>query len=129
MDWDCQRETLTLFLNFFITVDLQCSVNFCCTTKWPSYTHTHIHIYIYTHMCVYILFSHNIVHHVPSQVIGYNSLCFIARNKAIKLNCLFTPNAIVCIYQPQTPSPSHSFLLPLKTTNLFSMSHQLVSVL
>ena len=31
-----------LFLKFFIIVDLQCSVNFCCTAKWPSYTYTYI---------------------------------------------------------------------------------------
>ena len=27
-----------LFKNFFIVVYLQCSVNFCCTARWPSYT-------------------------------------------------------------------------------------------
>jgi len=49
------------FLKIFIRVDLQCSVNFCLA-KWPSYTYTHS-------------FSHIILHHVPSQVIGYSSLC------------------------------------------------------
>ena len=62
-------------------------------------------------------FSHNIFHHVPSQVIGYSSLCYKA-----EFQCLSTPNAVVWTVNPKllvhpTPSPS-----PLATTSLFSMS-------
>ena len=32
---------------FFIIVDLQCSVNFCCTAKWPS--HTYICTFFFSH--------------------------------------------------------------------------------
>ena len=49
-------------------------------------THTHTHTYIYTHS-----FSH-IFHHVPSQVIGYISLCYTARP-----HCLPSPKAMVFI--------------------------------
>ena len=31
-----------VFKKFFITVDLQCSVNFCCTAKWPSHTYIYM---------------------------------------------------------------------------------------
>ena len=68
---------------------------------------THTHTYIYS-------FSHIILHHVSSQVIGYSSLCCAAG-----LHCLSTANAIVCIYQPQTPSPS----LPLPFGNHKSILH------
>ena len=33
----------------FIIIDLQCSVNFCCTAKWPSYT--------YIYVCVFCIAS------------------------------------------------------------------------
>ena len=72
---------LMIFI-FYIIVDLQCSVNFYFTEKWPS------QIYIYTHT-----FSHIILHHVPSQVTGYSSLCYTAGS-----HCLSTLNATVCIY-------------------------------
>ena len=69
-----------------------------------------IHLYTF-------FFFHIILHHVPSQVIRYNSLCYTAGPC-----CLSTPNAIVCIYYPLTPSPSHSLPLPLGSHNLFSQS-------
>ena len=60
-----------LFLFYVnIVVDLQCSVKFCCTAKWPIHIHTHIHTHIYIHIHS---FSHIILHHVPSQVTGYSS--------------------------------------------------------
>ena len=67
------------FLNSSI-VDLQCSVNFCCTAKWPS--QTYINIYS---------FSHIIFHHVLSRVIGYSSPCCTAGP-----HCISILNAIVC---------------------------------
>ena len=54
--------------------------------------------------------------YVPSQVIGYISLCCTAGS-----HCSATPNAVVCIYEPQTPSPSHSpkkFLMATSHTSL-----------
>ena len=85
------------FLNkFFIVVDLQCSVNFCRTAKWPSYTYICIHS-----------FSHIILHHVPSQMTRYSSLCHTAGSH---FSC--TPNATFCKYQPQTPSPFRFLPLP-----------------
>ena len=64
-------------------------------------------LYIYIHS-----FSHIFLHHIPSQVIRYSSLCCTAGS-----HCLRTPNAIVCVYQPQTPSPSHSLPVPLPLGN------------
>ena len=69
-------------------VDLQCCVNFFCTAKWLSYT--------YIYILFYILF-----HYVLSREIRYNSLCC-----TVGPCCLSIPNVIVCIYQPQTPSPT-----------------------
>ena len=40
---------------FSIVVDLQCSVNFYCTAKWPSHTHTHTHTHTHAHI---FFFSH-----------------------------------------------------------------------
>ena len=55
--WELE-EYFYFLKNIFIRVDLQCSINFYCTAKWPSYT------YIYMHS-----FSHIIFHYVPSQMI------------------------------------------------------------
>lgn len=48
-----------IYLHIFIMVELQCSANFCCTEKWPGYTHTlaHIYTYIYIHTHTFF-FSH-----------------------------------------------------------------------
>lgn len=56
--------------------------------------------YIYLHS-----FSHTIFHHILSQENGYSSLCC-----TVGPRCLPILNVIVCIYQPQTPGPFHSFL-------------------
>ena len=77
------RHIFILFFMMFIfsiRVDLQCSVNFYCTAKGPSY------IYIFFFLLI-------ILHYVPSQVTRYSSLCCTAGS-----HCLSTPNAIVCIY-------------------------------
>ena len=52
--------------------------------------------------------SHIILHHGPSQETGYRSLRCTAGP-----HCLAILNVVVCIYQPQTPRPSHSLPLPL----------------
>ena len=76
-----------LFKNFFkififsIIVDLQCSATFYCAAVTQSY------IYIY------ILFSHIILHHVPSQVTRYSSLCCTAGS-----HCLSTPSAVCLLF-------------------------------
>ena len=68
-------------------------------------------------VCVCIhSFSHIIIRDAPSQVTEYSSLCYTAG-----FHCLLMPNAIVCIYQPQTSSPSTPSLSPLATTGLNSM--------
>ena len=83
-DWPPDSpEAPSLSIHFFfmififsIIVDLQCSVNFYCTAKWPHHT------YRYS-------FSHIILHHVTR----YSSLCYTAGS-----HCLSTPHAVVCIY-------------------------------
>ena len=60
---------------------------------------------IYT--SIYI-FSHIILHHAPSQVIRYSSQSYTAGS-----HCLSISIAIVFIYLPQIPNPSHSLPLPL----------------
>ena len=55
-------------------------------------THTNTHTYIYTY------FSYIILHHFPSQVTRYSSLCYTAG-----CHFLSTPNAVVCIYYPKLP--------------------------
>lgn len=52
--------------------------------------------------------SRIILHHGPSQETGYRSLRCTAGP-----HCLAILNVVVCIYQPQTPRPSHSLPLPL----------------
>ena len=63
--------------NYFIIVDLQCSVNFCCTESGT---------YIYIHS-----FFHVILHHVPSQVIRYGSLCYTAGSPFLSTPCRLCP--------------------------------------
>ena len=69
---------------------------------------------IYTHSLSPIIFYHG-----PSQETGHSSLCCTGGH--------FLPilKVIVCIYQPQTPSPSHSLPTPpvflLKSLSLTSV--------
>ena len=82
---------LSLFFLNWSVVDSQCHAN-CCTAKWLSYTHTDI-----------------LFHYCLSQHIEYSSLGY-----TIGPCCLPILYIVVCIYQPQTPSPSLS--LPTITT-------------
>jgi len=58
--------------SFFIIVDLQCSVNFCCTAKWPSNTC----IYILLFSLSSIMFHHKWLDIIPcaSITVLYSSL-------------------------------------------------------
>ena len=109
MAWKVARSRLSLFLiylfiYFLIKVQLIYSVvNFYCTAKWPSYT--------YIHSSSYIIF-----HHCLSQEIGCSSLCYTAGP-----HCSSIPNVIVCIYQPQTPSPSHILPPPPWQPQVYSL--------
>ena len=83
-----------------------------------------IHVYIYIYIYIYThSFSHIIFHHVQSQEVRHNSLCSTAGPYGFPIL-----NAIVCIYQPQTPCPSHFLLSPSLAISLFSI-HESISVL
>ena len=62
-------------------------------------------IHTYPFFFSYLIFDHGL-----SQEIGYSFMCYI-----VGTYCLSFLNVIVCIYQPQTPHPSH--LLPLPPGN------------
>ena len=76
----CSITTKSTLKNFFIKCS--CFTVFCQFLLYSKVTQPHKYIHS---------FSHIILHHVPSQVTRYSSLC--------------------CIAGSQTPSPSHS--LPL----------------
>ena len=52
----------------------------------PAHTHTHTHIFFFSHF-------HTILHHVPSQVTRYSSLCYTAGS-----HCLSTPNVLLVLF-------------------------------
>ena len=80
---------------FFAIVDLQCSVNFCCTAKWPSHTHTHTYIYTLFLTLSSIMFHYKWLDIVPcayckiSLLIhskcksGHSLLCFLPTASAL----------------------------------------------
>jgi len=107
------KKPLYLFFNLFLFYDvyffhivgLLVFHQFLLYSKvTQSYIYIHTHTHKHTHS-----FSYIILHHVPSQVTGYSSLCYTAGS-----HCLATPNATVCTCWPQTPHPSHSLPLTLK---------------
>ena len=51
---------------FFIIVDLQCSVNFYCITKWPSDTYMYVYILFLT--LSFIVFHHRWLDIVPCAI-------------------------------------------------------------
>ena len=77
--------------------------NFCC-----KMTQTHIYIHY---------FFNTVLHHVLTQGTRHRSLCW-----TIGPHYLSILNVIVCIYQPQTPCPSHFLPPPPCSASLFSMS-------
>ena len=58
------------FLKFFIIFDLQCSVNFCCTTKWI--THTSIYILFFFTLS-FIMFHQKLLDMVP-RIFFFNTM-------------------------------------------------------
>ena len=71
---------------------------------------------------IYILFSHIILHHVPSQVTGYSSLCQVLTAYPLQMQQFASTN----LKLPVHPTPSSS---PWATTCLFSKSVIFLSVL
>ena len=98
------KPTIPFFNDFFC---YSWFIAFCQFLLYSKVTRSYIHIHIYMYLFIYS-FSHIILHCVSSQVTRYSSLCYIAGS-----HCLSTPNSIVCIYQSQTLSPSHSLPRPL----------------
>ena len=79
------KRPLSLFLMIFYSFHYSWFTGlsvFYCTGRWPSHT------------CIYIhSFSHNIFHHVQSQVTRYISLRYRAGS-----HCLSTPTETACLY-------------------------------
>ena len=70
-------------------------LNFTVTARWSSHT------------CMDVFFfSHVILPLIPEKVARLSSLCYTTGS-----HCLTTPNARVCIYYPQNPSPYHNLHL------------------
>jgi len=100
---------------------------FCQFLLYSKVTQLHTHTHTQIYMCIYIYihsFSHIILHHVPSQVARYSSLCYTAGS-----HCSSTLNEIVCIYLLQTHSPAHSLTLPLSNHKAVLQVHEFVSFL
>ena len=98
-------NVLYFTIHYWSIVDLQCCVAFYYRAKWFSSTYKCILFYI-------------LYHYSLSQDIEYSSQFY-----TVGPCCLSILNVIVCIYQPQTVSPSLPFLpAPLATTSLISMS-------
>ena len=130
---------LTPFVNVVYDIDL-------CMLSHPCGIRDESHLVMMFFVCFLVFFSFYysvlsisavqqsdpIIHictffflHYPSSfsitsVTGYSSLCCIAGS-----HYLSTPDAVVCIYQPQIPVHPIPSPSPLATTSLFSMSMSL----
>ena len=96
---------------FSIIVDLQCSVNFCCTAKGPGYTYTHVDILFLT--LPSIMFHHKRLGIVPCAI-QQNLIAYLLQMQEF----VSTKPKLLAIYSPP----------PLATTSLFSMSMSFFSV-
>ena len=80
-----------------------------------SVQHSDPDMYLYIYRYIFS-FCHIIFHQGLSQEIGYSSLfCTVAPH------CLSTLNVIVCIYQTQTPGPSHVLPIPPWQRQVYSL--------
>ena len=95
------EETTSFFLKY------SWFIIFCQFLLYSKVTQS----YIYIHS-----FFHTIFHHVLTQEIGHSSLCC-----TVGPYCFSVLKVIAHIYQPQTPSPSHSFPSPLPLGNRKSL--------
>ena len=85
----------------YIVVNLQCPVNFYCTTKWSH----HIYIYI-IFLILYIMFHHKWLDIVP---VLYSRISFLIHSKWHNLN-LLTPNS-QSIHSHSLPLGNHKTVL------------------
>ena len=84
------------FKNFYWSIgDLQWCANFLLSSIVTQ-------SYIYIHSLSSVIFHHDL-----SQETGCSSLCYAAGP-----HCLSILTVIICIYSPQTPTPSHSLPSP-----------------
>ena len=98
---------------FSIIVDLQCSVNFYCTEKWPSHTYTYIFFFpqIFSSLSLFFLFfffflwcpPHFLSHWENSKNQGRNPLpfltCFFILSRT-PLCCFFSSLMAAHIHSP-----------------------------
>ena len=78
---------------------------FCCTANWPSHT------------SILHPFAHIILHHVPSQVTGYSSLCYAAGSQCLSTQLILKAGSWSAVPSLKDDSP-FSFHAP--TTNSIS---------
>ena len=100
------------FLKTFFTIDVQCSVNFCCTAKRPRHTYVCVYIYIYSFRHVVIRLHHKWLDIVPC---------------AIQQDLIASP--LQRRHSPQIPRSSHSPPFPLGNHSSVLSVHEFVSVL
>lgn len=97
-------KVLYFYFFYWTIVDLQCCANFCFTAKWPSHTYIYILFFFSYYPPSWSIpsdwkhFPHIIPHHGLSHEIG---------SYRVGPHCASVLNVKVCIYLPQTPSPSH----------------------
>ena len=68
-----------------------------------THTHTHARTHTHTHTRSFLTLFFTMFHHKQLDIVQYTA----------GSHCFSTSKAIVCIYKPQTPSPSHSLTLHL----------------
>ena len=109
------EQKISLKKFFFTIVDLQCSVNFCCKVKWPSYTYRYIYDYILFFTLSSIMFHCKWLDIVPCAIqqdlIAYprqcSSLHLLTPKIMIKRDChILTVLNILCCLEQLWPLPA-----------------------